>query len=144
MCLCTGLLPSFTYLTKSRMPPSYRNSCRSSPSRSSTSTMWSPRVRKAVSRRRWISVSVENSSASWSKISESGRKLIVVPVARDLVALAAELPAGVELRHHDRQRRDALLRDHVDGDAAAAVEHRDRAVRMEAHLQVVVVTAEGL
>ena len=39
--------------------------------------------------------------------------------ARDLVAVAAELAAGVELREHDRQRGQALLLDHVDRDAAA-------------------------
>ena len=46
-----------------------------------------------------------------------------VEAARDLVALAAELAAGVELRQDDRQRRQAVgaVRSDVDRDAAAAV-----------------------
>ena len=40
--------------------------------------MRKPRVRKAVSRRRCVSVSAEKSTSS--KTSLSGRKLIVVPV----------------------------------------------------------------
>ena len=45
-----------------------------------------------------------------------------VEAAGDLVALAAELAAGVELRQHDRERGQALLLDHVDRDAAARVD----------------------
>ena len=44
-----------------------------------------------------------------------------VEAARDLVAVAAELPAGVELREDDGQRGQALLLHHVDRDAAAGV-----------------------
>ena len=45
-----------------------------------------------------------------------------VQAARDLVAVAAELAAGVQLRQHDRQRGQPLVLDHVDRDAA----RRDR------------------
>ena len=42
-----------------------------------------------------------------------------VEAARDLVAVAAELAAGVELRQHDGERRQALVLDDVDRDAAS-------------------------
>ncbi len=67
-----------------------------------------------------------------------------VEAARDLVALAAELAAGVEHREHDREGREALVLDHVDGDAAARVADRDRVVGVERDLDGVVVPAEGL
>ena len=47
-----------------------------------------------------------------------------VQAARHLVALAAELAAGVQLRQHDGERRQSLLGDDVDRDAAAAVARR--------------------
>ena len=42
-----------------------------------------------------------------------------VQAAGDLVAAAAELAAGVQLRQHDGERRQALVRHHVHGDAAS-------------------------
>ena len=67
-----------------------------------------------------------------------------VQAARDLVAVAAELSAGVELREDDRQRRQSLVLHHVDGDARAPVLDRDRVVRMERDLDPVVAALEGL
>src|SRR5204862_1096677 len=67
-----------------------------------------------------------------------------VQAAGDLVALAAELSAGVELREDDRQRRLPLPLHHVDGDARAPVLHRHGMVRMEGHLDPVVPAREGL
>ena len=46
-----------------------------------------------------------------------------VQAAGDLVAVAAELAAGVQLRENDGERRDSLVLDHVDGDARAGVAH---------------------
>ena len=70
---------SFTYAMKSRMPPSYWKSTFSPPARSSLSSIRRPRVRKAISRSRWVSVSNEKSVSS--KISPSGRNVMVVPVS---------------------------------------------------------------
>ena len=67
-----------------------------------------------------------------------------VQAAGDLVALAAELAAGVELRQDDRERRQALLLDHVDRDAAAAVAHGDRVVGVDRDLDRVVVARHRL
>jgi hypothetical protein len=67
-----------------------------------------------------------------------------VQAAGDLVAVAAELAAGVELGQDDRQRREALLLDHLHGDARATVRDGDRVVRMEDDLDVVVPAGEGL
>ena len=64
--------------------------------------------------------------------------------ARDLVAVAAELSAGMELGEDDRQRRQSLVRHHVDGDAGAPVLDRDRIVRMEGDLDPVVASLERL
>ena len=160
--------------------PRRRTRSRPSPSRSSVRTIRRPRVRKAVSRRRWTSGYEKSTS---SKTTASGRKWIVVlPVslvsaapatstspsgtprsnscryslpsrrtsatsqlrervhdrdpdaveaARDLVAVAAELAARVQLRQHDRHRREVLVLDQVD-DAAAVVGDGDGIVRMEA------------
>ena len=44
-----------------------------------------------------------------------------VEAARDLVAVAAELAARVELREDDRQRGQPLLLHHVDRDSRAPV-----------------------
>ena len=64
--------------------------------------------------------------------------------AGDLVALAAELAAGVELRQHDRQRRQALLRHDVDRDARTVVDHRHGVVRMNGHVDRVSTSSERL
>ena len=67
-----------------------------------------------------------------------------VQAAGDLVAVAAELAAGVELREDDRQRGQSLLRHHVDGDARAPVLDGDRVVGMERDLDPVVAARERL
>ena len=69
--LWIGSLLRFRYATKSTMPPSYWNSARCPVPRSSTSVIFRPRVRNAVSRMR--SSSVVKSSSSDSKMSASGR-----------------------------------------------------------------------
>ena len=139
-------------------------------------------------------MSVSASSSISSKISASGRNVIVVPVssfaladdlhvarrlaalellavdlavaahlgdqplgervhdrdadavqaARDLVAVAAELAAGVKLRQDDRQRGHALVLHHVDRDARAPVADRDGVVRVERDLDRVVAPRERL
>ncbi len=55
-----------------------------------------------------------------------------VQAARDLVAVAAELAAGVELREDDLERRAPLVGHDVDRDARSAVANGDRVVGMEA------------
>ena len=72
-----GSLFSFRYATKSVIPPSYWNSTLCPSARSSTIEIFMPRVRNAVSRIR--SSSVVKLSSSVSKISWSGRNVIVVP-----------------------------------------------------------------
>ena len=67
-----------------------------------------------------------------------------VQAARDLVAVAAELPACVELREHDRQRGEPLVRDHVHRDARAGVANRHRVVRMDGDVDEVVPARESL
>ena len=67
-----------------------------------------------------------------------------VQAAGHLVALAAELPAGVELRQDDREGRQALVVHDVDRDARAPVANRDRVVGMKAHLDALVPAREGL
>ncbi len=67
-----------------------------------------------------------------------------VQPSRDLVAVAAELAAGVELRQHDGERRHALIRDHVDGDARPGVLDGDRVVGMDRDVDEVVSAREGL
>ena len=64
--------------------------------------------------------------------------------ARDLVAVTAELSAGVQLRQHDGERGKPLLGDEVDGDAGAAVADRDRVVGVDRHLDGVVAARESL
>ena len=86
-----GSLPSLTCVTKSLIPPSKWNSSLHSPSRSSVSLMRRLRVRNAVSRRRCRRVSRENSRSS--KISESGRNEIVVPVSPE-IPTASMSPVG--------------------------------------------------
>ena len=68
-----------------------------------------------------------------------------VEAARDLVAVAAELAAGVEHGHDDLERAlAALVRHRRDGDAAAVVGHGARAVRVEGDLDPVAVARERL
>ena len=50
----------------------------------------------------------------------------------DLVAVAAELAARVELGQNHRQRRQALLRNDVDRDSRTGVADGHRVVRMNA------------
>jgi hypothetical protein len=67
-----------------------------------------------------------------------------VKAAGHLVALAAELSAGVELGQDDGQRREALLGHDVNRDSRAPVPHRDGVVRVEDYLDAVVATGERL
>jgi hypothetical protein len=67
-----------------------------------------------------------------------------VEAAGDLVALAAELPAGVQLRHHDGEGGDALVGHDVDRDARAVVRDGDGVVRMERDLDAVGAARQGL
>ena len=71
------------------MPPSYWNEAEWPSARSSTIEIFSPRVRKAVSRRR--SSSVVKSKSSDSKMSASGRNVTVVAGALALAELGALL-----------------------------------------------------
>ena len=54
-----------------------------------------------------------------------------VQAARDRVAAAAELAAGVQDGHHDLDRRLVLRRVHVDRDAAAVVHDFDAAIGLQ-------------
>ncbi len=54
-----------------------------------------------------------------------------VQAARDLVRVALELAAGVQLGQHDLRRGLLLDRVLVDRDAAAVVDHRDRVVDVD-------------
>ena len=72
------------------------------------------------------------------------READAVQAAGDLVALAAELAAGVQLRQHDLERGGAGALDLVDRDAAAAVDDRDRVVRVDRDVDGVVVARERL
>ena len=67
-----------------------------------------------------------------------------VEPAGDLVAVAAELAAGMELREDDGERREVLILDHVDRDAPSVVDDRDRVVGVQPHLDEVVVARERL
>ena len=81
------------------MPPSYWKVTLLVSPRSSTSSIFRPRVRKAVSRRR--SARVSKSKPISSKISRSGRKVILVPcslVASPLAQLGHRFAALVVLR----------------------------------------------
>ena len=65
--------------------------------------------------------------------------------AGDLVALAAELAAGMQLRQHDGGRGQAAAVFHdVDGDAAAVVDDRHGSVGMQRDLDLGRVAREGL
>ena len=67
-----------------------------------------------------------------------------VEAARDLVALAAELAAGVELGQNDGEGGEALIGHDVDRDARAPVRDGDRVVRMKPDLDPVVPARERL
>ncbi len=67
-----------------------------------------------------------------------------VEAAGDLVAVAAELAAGVELREDRRQGRLVGAGHRVDRHAAAPIADRDRVVGVEGHLDAVVVPGERL
>ena len=67
-----------------------------------------------------------------------------VQAAGDLVAVAAELAACVELRQDDGERRLALALHDVDRDARAPVADGHGVVGMERHLDPVVPAREGL
>jgi hypothetical protein len=67
-----------------------------------------------------------------------------VEAAGDLVALAAELPTGVELRQHHRHSGQTLLRHHVDRDPGAVVRDRHGVVRMDSHVNRVGASRKGL
>ena len=54
-----------------------------------------------------------------------------VQAAGHLVGILVEFSAGMQLGHDDLGRRDAFALVHVDGNAAAVVAHRDRAVGVE-------------
>ena len=63
----------------------------------------------------------------------------------DLVALAvAELAAGVENGQYNLNGRPLLLLVHLDGDAAAVVDHGHRVVGMDCYLDRAAVAGERL
>ena len=65
--------------------------------------------------------------------------------AGNLVAVAPELPARVELRQDDGQCRQAALLGHgADRDARAVVAHGHRIVRMKGHLDAPGTACQGL
>jgi hypothetical protein len=72
------------------------------------------------------------------------RDAYAVQAAGDLVPLAAELAAGVELGQHDGQGRQTLLGHDVDGDARAPVAHGHGVVGVDGDLDPVVATRESL
>ena len=67
-----------------------------------------------------------------------------VQAARDLVGLVVELAAGVEHGHDDFGRRLLLLLVHLDRDAAAVVDDRDRIVDVDEDFDVLAVAGQGL
>ena len=64
--------------------------------------------------------------------------------AGHLVGVLVELPAGVELGHDHFRRRDAFALVDLGRDAAAVVHHRDRAVGVERHLDLVAIAGQSL
>ena len=64
--------------------------------------------------------------------------------AGDLVALAAELAAGVELGQDDLERGQSLVRHDVHRNARSVVRDGDGVVRMEGDLDEVGAAGEGL
>ena len=67
-----------------------------------------------------------------------------VQAARDLVAIAPELPARMELRQNHRQCRESLLGDHVHRDPRAGVPHGHGVVRMDRDVDEIVSPRECL
>ncbi len=67
-----------------------------------------------------------------------------VQAAGDLVAVAAEFAAGVELRQHHRHCGEPLVLHHVGGNARAVVGDRDRVVRMQDDFDEVGAARHGL
>ena len=67
-----------------------------------------------------------------------------VQAAGDLVALPAELPAGVELRQDDCESRQPLVGHEVDRDTGPPILDGDRIVGVEAYLDAVVPARESL
>ena len=72
------------------------------------------------------------------------RESDAVEPAGHLVALTAELAAGVKLGQDDGERREALIGHHVDRNTRAPVRDGDRVVRMEPYLDPVVSARERL
>ena len=64
--------------------------------------------------------------------------------AGDLVAVAAELAARVQLCEHDGERREILILDQVDGNPGAVVDDGHRMVGVQPHLDEVVAARERL
>jgi hypothetical protein len=67
-----------------------------------------------------------------------------VQPARGGVGAGSELAAGVQLGEHDLDAREPRLGLDVHGDAARGVAHLDAAVRVQADVDAVAVTAERL
>jgi hypothetical protein len=67
-----------------------------------------------------------------------------VQPAGDLVAVASELPAGVQLGQDDLERRPSLLGHDVHRDPGSEVTDCDGVVRVEGDLDAVVPAREGL
>ena len=67
-----------------------------------------------------------------------------VEAAGNLVRALVELAARVEVREHELERGDLLLRVHRDGDAAAVVLDGQRAVGVDLDLDVLAITGERL
>ena len=67
-----------------------------------------------------------------------------VQAAGNLVRVVVELAAGVQHGHDDFGRRTALLRLHVDRNAAAVVDDADRAVGVDRHDDVIAIAGQRL
>jgi len=67
-----------------------------------------------------------------------------VEAAGDLIGFVVELSAGVEHSHNDLDGGSVVLFVSVDRDAAAVVAHRDGAVVVDRHLDVVTVARQRL
>ena len=72
------------------------------------------------------------------------RSADAVQPAGNLVGTAIELAAGVQRGEDDFRRRLALFVVNVHRHAAAVVAHRDRFARMDDHVDLVAVAAQGL
>jgi hypothetical protein len=72
------------------------------------------------------------------------RDAYAMETAGDLVALAAELAAGMKLRQHDGECGQALIGHDVDRDARPVVRNGDGVVRMEDDLDVVGAACKSL